>query len=132
MPALDALTAGYRHGVLSNSSSAVQHRKLRRLGLRDRFECLLCSEELGHAKPAPEAFLAACDALGLPPHEVAYVGDKPDVDARGAEAAGLFGVWLDRAGDGVAAPDLRRITALGQLPALLADHTRFGAPSPIG
>jgi putative hydrolase of the HAD superfamily len=132
LPALNTLTPAYRHGVLSNSSVAQQEPKLRRLGLRDRFECLLCSDELGHAKPAPEAFLAACDALGLPPREVAYVGDKPDTDARGADAAGLFGVWLDRAGRTPAPPDLRRITDLGQLPGLLTADTRFGAPSPIG
>ncbi|MFD8074438.1 HAD family hydrolase [Streptomyces sp. NPDC059718] len=131
VPALEALTPGYRHGLLSNSSTAHQERKLARLGLRDRFECLVCSQELGHAKPAPAAFLGACRALGLPPAEVAYVGDKADTDARGADAAGLYGVWLDRTGS-VTAPDLRRITGLAELPALLAADTRFGAPSPIG
>ncbi|MDX3237057.1 HAD family hydrolase [Streptomyces sp. ME03-5709C] len=131
LPALDALTPGYRHGLLSNSVTAHQERKLARLGLRDRFECLVCSRELGHAKPAPEAFLGACRVLGLPPGEVAYVGDRADTDARGADAAGLYGVWLDRTGS-VTAPDLRRITGLAELPALLAADTRFGAPSPIG
>ncbi|MGW3245951.1 HAD family hydrolase [Streptomyces sp. NPDC001070] len=131
VPTLDALTPGYRHGLLSNSSTAHQERKLARLGLRERFECLVCSLELGHAKPAPEAFLGACEALGLPPEEVAYVGDKADTDARGADAAGLYGVWLDRTGS-VTAPDLRRITGLAELPALLAADTRFGAPSSIG
>jgi putative hydrolase of the HAD superfamily len=132
LPALDALTPGYRHGVLSNSSALQQEPKLRTIGLGDRFECLLCSAELGHAKPAPEAFLAACGVLGLPPQEVAYVGDQPDTDARGADAAGLLGVWLDRTGCGAGAPDVRRITGLGQLAAMLSGVTRFGAPSPIG
>lgn len=138
-PALEALAAaGYRHGVLSNSSAAQQEPRLRMLGLRDRFEVLLCSAELGWAKPAPEAFLAGCDALALPPHQVAYVGDRADTDARGADAAGLTGIWLDRGRPGAAPetpdphPDLRRITGLAELPALLAGDTRFGAPSPIG
>jgi putative hydrolase of the HAD superfamily len=132
VPALDALTPAFRHGVLSNSSSVQQDPKLRALGLRDRFEVLLCSQELGHAKPAPEAFLAGCAALGLPPGEVAYVGDRPDTDARGADDAGLTGIWLDRAGTGADRPGLRTINSLGQLPALLAGDTRFGAPSRIG
>jgi putative hydrolase of the HAD superfamily len=132
VPALDALTPAYRHGVLSNSSVLQQDPKLRALGLRDRFEVLLCSAELGHAKPAPEAFLAACDARRLPPREVAYIGDKPDIDARGADEAGLTGIWLDRARTGAGLPGLRMITGLGQLPALLAGDTRFGAPSRIG
>jgi putative hydrolase of the HAD superfamily len=130
-PALDALAAGYRHGVLSNSGTANQDRKLRILGVRDRFEVLLCADELGHAKPAAEAFLAGCAALGLPPQEVAYVGDQPVTDARAAAAAGLFGVWLDRMGTR-GGHDVRRITSLVQLPALLRADTRFGAPSTIG
>ncbi len=153
VPALDALTPRYRHGVLSNSSAAVQERKLRRLGIRERMETLLCADEIGHAKPAPEAFRAGCAALGLPPREVAYVGDRYDIDACAASEAGLHGVWLDRtgapgaspatgvtgvaaeageapgtlgdAGEGPpAAPGVtavtRRITGLGELPALLA------------
>ncbi|MGP4002028.1 HAD family hydrolase [Streptomyces sp. 8N706] len=131
VPTLDTLAADYRHGVLSNSSVVNQDRKLRALGLRDRFEVLLCADELGCSKPAAEAFLAGCAALGLPPEQVAYVGDRADIDARAAVAAGLFGVWLDRADRGSGC-GLRRITSLAQLPALLRGDTRFGAPSPIG
>jgi putative hydrolase of the HAD superfamily len=131
VPVLDLLARDYRHAVLSNSSIHNQERKLRLLGVRDRFEAVLCAAELGVAKPAAEAFHAACTALGLPPHEVAYVGDQPDIDARGAVEAGLVGIWLDRAGTG-GRPELRRITDLHQLPALLGGHTRFGARSTFG
>ncbi|MGW7291405.1 HAD family hydrolase [Streptomyces xiamenensis] len=121
LPALDALTPGYRHGLLSNSNLAHQDDKLRRLGVRDRFEMLLCSEELGHAKPAPEAFAAACETLGLPPGEVAYVGDQRITDAQAATAAGLCGIWLDRGESGTAAEvPPHRITTLTALPGLLA------------
>ncbi|GAB2799955.1 HAD family hydrolase [Streptomyces daliensis] len=142
LPALDALTPGYRHGVLSNAATTIQERKLRTLGIRDRLELLLCADRVGHAKPAPEAFLAACEALRLPPGEVAYVGDRADIDALAAEAAGLRGVWLDRTGPepapapapasdpeaegaapGAVAPSLR-ITTLAELPALLTGLSR--------
>ncbi|GGZ47081.1 hydrolase [Streptomyces inusitatus] len=131
VPALDLLAGEYRHAVLSNSSFPVQDHKLRVLGVRDRFETLLCAAELGVAKPAAEAFHTACEALGLPPEEVAYVGDEPDIDARGAAEAGLFGIWLDRAGVG-GRPELIRITGLDGLPALLRGDTRFGASSTFG
>lgn len=127
VPALDLLADGYRHAVLSNSSLHNQDRKLRVLGVRDRFESVLCAAELGVSKPAAEAFHAACDALALSPDEVAYVGDQPDIDAQGAVAAGLTGIWLDRAGLG-GRPELIRITGLDQLPGLLRRDTRFGAP----
>ncbi|HEY9369950.1 HAD family hydrolase [Streptomyces sp.] len=131
LPVLDLLAGDYRHAVLSNSSIRNQDHKLRVLGVRDRFEAVLCAVELGVAKPAPEAFHAACAALGLPPEDVAYVGDQPDIDARGAAEAGLTGIWLDRA-DAGGRPELTRITDLHQLPGLLRGDTRFGAPETFG
>ncbi|BCM69709.1 MULTISPECIES: HAD family hydrolase [Streptomyces] len=135
LPALEALAATHRHAVLSNSSITVQEHKLRTLGLLDRFESVLCAAELGVSKPEAGAFLASCAALGLPPHEVAYVGDHPEIDGRGAAEAGLLSVWIDRgaayaraAGEVVA----HRIATLAELPALVRADTRFGAPSTFG
>ncbi|GAA1430745.1 HAD family hydrolase [Streptomyces thermospinosisporus] len=131
LPVLDALAATHRHAVLSNSSLPVQDRKLRVLGVHDRFEAILCAAELGVSKPEPGAFLAACEALSLPPEQVAYVGDHPEIDGRGAAGAGLLSVWIDRTG-GRAAVDPpggpRRIASLAELPALLCGDTRFGPP----
>ncbi|MFD4410481.1 HAD family hydrolase [Streptomyces sp. NPDC058476] len=133
LPALDALAASHRHAVLSNSSLRVQDGKLRVLGVRERFEAVLCAAELGVSKPAAAAFHAACRALGLPPREVAYVGDHPEIDGRGAADAGLLSVWIDRGGahtghdGGPAGP--HRIASLAELPAILGADTRFGAPS---
>jgi putative hydrolase of the HAD superfamily len=132
LPALDALAASHRHAVLSNSSTRVQEHKLRTLGVRDRFETVLCAAELGVSKPDARAFRAACDALGLAPHQVAYVGDHPEIDGRGAAEAGLLSVWICRDGaltssDAVTGP--HRIASLAELPAILLADTRFGAPS---
>ena len=132
VPALDRLAGGYRHAVLSNSSIHNQDRKLRALGVRDRFEAVVCAVELGVSKPEAGAFHAACEVLELAPHEVAYVGDEPDIDARrrrGRRAA--CGIWLDREGRG-GRPELVRITGLDELPGLLAGDTRFGAPDTFG
>ncbi|MFF8553460.1 HAD family hydrolase [Streptomyces sp. NPDC015501] len=131
LPVLDLLAGGYRHGLLSNAATRHQHHKLTTLGVRDRFEALVCAVELGIPKPEAGAFHAACEALALEPHEVAYVGDEPDIDASGAVAAGLTGIWLDRRGRG-GRPDLVTITGLDQLPGLLAGDTRFGAPDTFG
>ncbi|MFI6856196.1 HAD family hydrolase [Streptomyces sp. NPDC050416] len=135
LPVLDALAASHRHAVLSNSSIHVQDRKLRVLGVRDRFESILCAAELGVSKPEAGAFLAACEALALPPHQVAYVGDHPEIDGRGAADAGLLSVWIDRGGayatiDPPVGP--HRIASLAELPSLLGADTRFGAPSTFG
>ncbi|MFG3657926.1 HAD family hydrolase [Streptomyces sp. NPDC047706] len=132
LPVLDSLAASHRHAVLSNSSLHVQDRKLRVLGVHDRFEAILCAAEIGVSKPEAGAFLAVCEALDLPPHLVAYVGDHPEIDWRGAADAGLVSVWIDRSGaytwDGVPAGP-HRIASLAELPAILGADTRFGAPS---
>ncbi|WP_308402849.1 HAD family hydrolase [Streptomyces sp. AC550_RSS872] len=135
LPVLDALAASHRHAVLSNSSIHVQDRKLRVLGVHDRFEAILCAAELGVSKPQAGAFHAACAALELAPHQVAYVGDHPEIDGRGAAQAGLLSVWIDRAGVYTSADALggpHRIASLSELPALLGADTRFGAPSTFG
>lgn len=59
------------------------------------------------------------------------MGNEPDIDAGGAAAAGLMGIWLDRGGLG-GRPELIRISGLDQLPGLLAGNTRFGAPDTFG
>ncbi|MGP4006496.1 HAD family hydrolase [Streptomyces sp. 4N124] len=135
LPALDALATSHRHAVLSNSSIHVQDHKLRVLGVHDRFETILCAAELGVSKPEAGAFHAACEALGLAPQQVAYVGDHPEIDGQGAADAGLLSVWIDR--DGVytsadAPTGPHRIASLAELPALLGADTRFGAPSTFG
>ncbi|WP_338895903.1 HAD family hydrolase [Streptomyces sp. TG1A-60] len=135
LPILDALAATHRHAVLSNSTIRVQDHKLRVLGVRDRFEAVLCAAELGVHKPAAKAFHAACQALELSPCQVAYVGDHPEIDGRGAADAGLLSVWIDRGGvhatvDLPAGP--HRIATLAELPSILGSDTRFGAPSTFG
>ncbi len=47
-------------------------------------------------KPWPAIFERALAALSLKPEEAAYVGDLPQADVRGAHAAGMRAVWLNR------------------------------------
>ncbi|MFI6521056.1 HAD family hydrolase [Spirillospora sp. NPDC050679] len=116
-PALAEL-AGLRLGVITNGDAAQQRAKLARLALP--LPHVTISSEAGAAKPAPEIFQAACADLALPPSAVAYVGDRLDVDAVAATAAGLRGVWLDRAdAPPPADPPVPRITTLAELRALL-------------
>ncbi len=109
--------AGVRVGAVSNSDGAYQRRKLATVGLADEFDAAVFSGELGVAKPDPAIFLAGAAALGTRPGRTVYVGDRWDVDAKGALAAGLIPVWLDRAGVGspVAEPRISRIVGLPEL-----------------
>jgi HAD superfamily hydrolase (TIGR01549 family) len=79
---------GYRLGVLSDFPVAD---KLGALGVDRWFSLMLCTTdpEINALKPSARGFLHACRLWGLAPHEVLYVGDRIDVDAQGAAAAGL-------------------------------------------
>ena len=100
LAALATLAArGVPLGAVSNSDHANQSRKLDRLALRHRFKALVCCDDVGGAaKPDPRIFHHACRLLGSPPAVTVYLGDDLDKDARGAAAAGLVGVWLNRGG----------------------------------
>ncbi|MFD4989544.1 HAD family hydrolase [Streptomyces sp. NPDC058374] len=131
--ALTAVAGVCRQAVLSNASLLVQERKLSTLGVRDHFESVVCAVELGIAKPEAGAFLHVCEALGLAPAQVAYVGDDREVDGVGARDAGLRSIWVDRDGTRGRAPEgVERITGLAELPVLLTGQTRFGARSTFG
>lgn len=105
-------------GVLTNGRRDQQQAKLVASGLWSAVQALVTSDELGVAKPAGAAFAAACDAFGLPPSEVVYVGDRLDVDAQAACDAGLRGIWLDRTG-AEATTTVETIRTLHELPALI-------------
>lgn len=123
-PALGALASRYRLGVVSNSATGHQREKLEAIGLLGFFtEPLVCSQEHGEAKPAASIFLAGCEALGLAPAEVAYVGDDYEKDALGARDAGLQAIWLDRSADaafgrGAVGAGIRVIGSLAELSGL--------------
>ncbi|WP_433226803.1 HAD family hydrolase [Actinomadura formosensis] len=118
--ALDVLAGrGLRLGVITNGDAAQQRAKVEGLGLADLLPYVVASSEAGSAKPAAGIFRTACAGLGVPPGEAAYVGDRLVTDARGAAAAGLRGIWLDRSGDPPPDLEVTRITSLTALPGLL-------------
>jgi putative hydrolase of the HAD superfamily len=92
--------AGLVTAVLTNGNRGQQHRKLERVGLAGRVGPVYTPDDLGVAKPAPEAFRLACSRWGLAPNEVVSVGDNHEFDVLGARAAGLRAIHLDRRDEG--------------------------------
>lgn len=125
LPFVDAIsTAGIRTGLLTNSSSGYTQEKLEFTGLEGVFAVVATRDTLGFGKPDPRVFHHACELLGVPPNETAYVGDEIEIDAIAAKDAGLCAVWLQRDPDdsrgarlaeahGIpVVPSLREVTAL--------------------
>jgi putative hydrolase of the HAD superfamily len=101
-PCLTAL-ADLPTGIITNGDSVQQHAKVEALGLAGAFRVVVASGDIGIAKPDPRIFHHAARALGVQPERCAYIGDKRDTDAQAATAAGMTGIWLNRAS--LPAPD---------------------------
>ncbi len=95
---------GLRVAVTSNWDRRLP-RVLANLGLGRYLDAVVCSEDVGAAKPAEPIFLAACRELELQPASVIHVGDAKVEDREGALAAGLGSLGLDPAHGDIAALD---------------------------
>ncbi len=91
---VEALASEYRIGLVTNGHPDIQRRKLDRIGLADAFETQVFAGYETAAKPDPEPFRRALADLDATPTGAVYVGDIPQVDVPGAQAAGLRAAWM--------------------------------------
>lgn len=92
--------AGLRIAILTNGTATQQRAKVAAIGLADRIDFILTSEEIGVGKPEPRAYLAVSQRLGVHPSRALHIGDRYDLDVLGARAAGFDAAHLDRPGSG--------------------------------
>jgi len=126
--------AGLTVGVVSDWGSNLRG-ILRDLSIDRYFDFVLPSGAVGVAKPDPAFYRMALETAGVAAAEGLMVGDSYRADVRGAWAAGMDAVWLDRREGASITPsdepiptDVRRIHSLDELPALIA----AGGPLPRG
>lgn len=111
---------GYTVGIGTNMTADYQFAKLNRLGLLDRVDFIVSSEEASAEKPAPRFFACCVEKAGCAAERCVFIGDDLQNDVLGAREAGLQSVWLRRETDTAApAPDVRSVRALSELPDLL-------------
>lgn len=112
VPTLDALaTRGLTLGVISNWDERLRPLS-KRLKLAGYFELIVVSREVGASKPSGAIFHQAVRMLGLPPGHVLHVGDSLSMDVRGARAAGLSALRLDRTAGATKAGQIRSLREL--------------------
>lgn len=73
----------------------IQMEKLVRLGLAERVDFLVTSEEAGIDKPQRAIFDLAMRKCGVQPDEALMVGDNFAHDVGGAHGADISGIWLN-------------------------------------
>lgn len=100
----------HQHGVplaiaTSSSRAAVQAKRRNHEALFGRFDAIVTAEDIVRGKPAPDVFLAAAQALGVPPTECCVFEDA----TAGVDAGLAAGCVV------VAVPDRRIFTAVDEL-----------------
>lgn len=89
---------GVAMGLISNTPwpGEAHDDELKRHGIYEFFRFRLYSSDAGHWKPGKAIFEKGIAQLGMPPSEIAYVGDRLVDDVGGSQAAGLKGILIDR------------------------------------
>lgn len=93
---LNSLKGKVRLGIITNGFIELQQARLHKTGLKEYFELLIISEQVGVAKPHRGIFDHSIKLMGNPErHQVLMVGDNPDSDILGGINAGLDTCWLN-------------------------------------
>ncbi|HYI67175.1 MAG TPA: HAD family phosphatase [Candidatus Limnocylindrales bacterium] len=79
---------GTRIGLASNSPRFLVDDALATAGLADAFDTIVTSDDVEHAKPAPDIYLLACRRLGIDPADAVALEDSTS-GVIAAKAAGL-------------------------------------------
>jgi putative hydrolase of the HAD superfamily len=113
--------SGYTLGIISNWEAWLP-RLLASTRLDALLEHVVISADVEVEKPDRRIFEIAVERSGLPPSELLYVGDNPDVDVRAAVDAGLRALLLVRdAGETIAPPGA--IVSLAELATIMPART---------
>jgi putative hydrolase of the HAD superfamily len=92
-PTLTLLARDHRLGLLSNGNSYPE-----RSGLAGVFDFVVFAHDHGVSKPDRRLYDVAARQAQVPPSRLAMIGDSLAHDVEGAQAAGWYGLWLDRDG----------------------------------
>lgn len=116
---------GLKTAVLSNATPRLLDAGLRNSGIRDAFDAVLSTDDIGTFKPDPRAYRLAADVLGVAPAETLFVAFA-GWDAAGAKWFGYPTFWLNR----LAAPEEELGATFDGTGTTLADLLRYVARGP--
>ncbi|QRV14038.1 HAD family hydrolase [Haloterrigena salifodinae] len=79
-------------GVISDVDDEAGKEMLEQFGVREQFDSITTSEEVGRTKPDPEIFETALAKAGVAPERSLMIGDRYDHDVKGADEMSIHGV----------------------------------------
>jgi HAD superfamily hydrolase (TIGR01509 family) len=115
---------GYRIALATSNVEHVARVALELAGVLPAFHATVFGDTIAHSKPAPDIYLAAAAALGLPPEHCVALEDAP-AGIRAAHAAGLYPVMVPdqiQPDDEIRSYLFALVHTLYDIPALLEAH----------
>ncbi len=82
-------------GILTDLTSHIQYRKIVSLGLSEKIDYFVTSEEAGAEKPSEKMFLLMLEKMQLDSSQVLMIGDSYKKDIIGAEHVGMKALHYD-------------------------------------
>lgn len=126
---LVALRQRYKLVLLTNGASCLQREKLAGSGLKDLFDHVVVSGDVGVGKPDARIFLTALADVRVGPAEAVMVGDSAERDIEGARRARIASIWLRGENDEAVEADAT-IAGLAELPdAIKANEDSRSGPT---
>jgi putative hydrolase of the HAD superfamily len=96
IPLLTRLRAGqFRLALVSNTEAIFSNYDIDHVGLRQFFDTIVLSSEVGVAKPDPEILERALRSILVSRREAVFVGDTAETDAAAARALGIPCVLIE-------------------------------------
>ena len=90
-----------RLAMITNGLASEQRAKLNHAEIGHFFESILIEGEFGLGKPDPRVFRHTLEQLEVEPSNAWMVGDNLVNDVGGAQAVGIYGIWVDWRGIGL-------------------------------
>lgn len=87
---------GIKIGILTDLTAHIQYRKIIKLGLAEKIDYLVTSEEAGVEKPSEKIFLKMIEKMKIEPYEALMIGDSYEKDILGAKKVGMEVLHYDR------------------------------------
>jgi putative hydrolase of the HAD superfamily len=115
---------GYQMHIITNGFSEVQYRKMENCGILSYFDVIVCSDQVGVNKPEPEIFRIAIQQAKAQAAQSVMIGDHPEIDVLGANAAGMRGILFDPEHQYPHHNSIEKIQRLEELPLRLLGVTR--------
>ena len=98
---LEYLANKYSLHIITNGFDEVQHQKLTNSGIKDHFQTVTTSEEIGVKKPNPRIFHAALTKANIDASSSIMIGDSFEADILGAESVGMNTLFYNYRRDNV-------------------------------